>query len=75
MEIYFPWEHEEHMTSMPDDSAGSDRPRPPPGTVGVAAELAADGPASVDAVAAGLEAIAAATGLTPREIADRLIGE
>lgn len=75
MEIYFPWEHEEHMAVLPDDSAGSDRPRPATGTVAVAAELAADGPASVDDVAAGLEALAAATGRTPREVADRLIDE
>lgn len=72
MEIYFPWEHEEHMTSLPADPAKPERSGPTTGTIAVAAELTGDGAVAVDDIAAGLETLSTATGLTPREIADRL---
>lgn len=72
MEIYFPWDHEEHLASYPAESSTTDGSDPE--ALSAAVDLVGSDPARAAEVADGLDVLASATGKSPREIVEA-IGE
>lgn len=74
MEIYFPWDHEEHLASYPAEASTTDGADPDGEALRAAVDLVGTDPARAAEVADGLEILATATGKSPREIVEA-IGE